>query len=45
MGRDALAIELQSHADLVYSTFDFPLENESDEEVFDLLDLDIQLLV
>lgn len=40
----ALSVELQPHADLVDSAFDFVLEDETDEELFDLLNVHSELL-
>lgn len=39
-----LAVELQSHRDLVNATLNFTLEDESDEQFLNFVDLDVQLL-
>lgn len=39
-----LSIELEAHANLVYSPLDFALKNEADEKLFHFVDLNIELL-
>lgn len=41
---DARSVKLKSHTNLVYSTINFTLQNETDEQFFDVCDLDVKLL-
>lgn len=41
---DLLPVQLQAHANLVYTAFDLALKYESYQDLFDFLNINIQLL-
>ena len=42
--KNVRAVQLQSHADLVYPTINFPFQDEPYQELFYLCNLDVELL-